>query len=116
MQQHLDWHFRQKRKKSEVKRQQESRQFYCIPENFFIFDNSPSIEFPQVFPSSNNATESAPEIMKVSKIVFPSNLNSSTVKCAVCHEEINKEWDSELEEFVLVGVILTPLNDVCIYH
>jgi hypothetical protein len=104
MEAHLDWHYRANRKKSEVKRQ-ESRKWYSLPINFLTFDSNIQEVAQVIFPTTD------PEPTPLINIVCAPSEN---VKCSVCFEELEKEWDPEMEEFILKSVVKTG-NEVSTY-
>ncbi|KAI8904713.1 hypothetical protein EDD86DRAFT_212624 [Gorgonomyces haynaldii] len=100
MKQHLDWHFRENKRKRDIKRST-SRQFYLDPDDWVKERPSDTRELATIsslFEDKKEEEQSAGEVL-------PWKQNKNPV-CPICMDEIVKFYDDAQEEWLLKGAVL----------
>ncbi|KAJ3279278.1 hypothetical protein HK104_001590 [Borealophlyctis nickersoniae] len=113
---HLDWHFRQNRRAKEKGKKAVSREWMVGEEEWVkeqegdVRDRQAPTVFFETSKPSNAPNSNLPPPPPVSNI--PAD-NTKEARCAICHEDLEKFYDDENEEWMLRGAVKV---DGVLYH
>ncbi|BGP25604.1 pre-mRNA cleavage complex 2 protein Pcf11 [Rhodotorula toruloides] len=123
MDQHLDWHFKYKKRMREASGRASGRNWFTREEDWYSSDESHASAADASSSSLTPASSSAPSIdraaLKKQKVPVPAagsdaaNLGLGDKPCPICQDRFKSEWSDEEEEWVWWNATVV---DGVLYH